>query len=74
MFQGDLDDTLPHPFAGEVRGMAKYSGLNLGELCATGAEDKKLTSEPLRVVCTCHNVSCRPPRHSGKIENYPVNL
>ena len=30
-FQGSLDDTLPYPFAGEIRGMSKYSGLNLGE-------------------------------------------
>ncbi|KAK7481951.1 hypothetical protein BaRGS_00026754 [Batillaria attramentaria] len=29
---GNLDKTLPYPFAGEIRGMSKYSGLNLGEV------------------------------------------
>lgn len=29
---GGLDDTLPAPFAGEIRGISKYSGLNLGEV------------------------------------------
>ncbi|KAK7097092.1 acid ceramidase-like [Littorina saxatilis] len=29
---GSLDKTLPYPFAGELQGMSKYSGLNLGEV------------------------------------------